>query len=378
VKQIVFLFVCLASVVTSLPAQTVDATVCDILSNPQSFDGKIVRVKGTVIAGFEEFAIKDASCRQAVNAIWLAYPEGTKGKAGPAAVLQLQLAKNSTGSDVAPSRAAVQLEKSKEFKQFDSLLAAQYQGSGMCLGCGKNIVSATLVGRLDGTKTTGVTRDSAGKFVTVSGFGNLNMYTARLVLQSVSDVASHAIDYSKAAALTKNDSGQASAGGDPVAAAHQAARAFGANSSAGAQIEQAAAAFGKQGEDNGVNVGFGVANEVQKGDGRKGDGNSPDGLLFNCMFSMDRLKGDALAKAIVHMGAHIADIRGDKPSMKPVDAEYGAWETTVLSSIATGQKTLTLPGGYVVWSTAWAPSDRNKMVGDAITSYLASWSAFGK
>jgi predicted acetyltransferase len=64
--------------------------------------------------------------------------------------------------------------------------------------------------------------------------------------------------------------------------------------------------------------------------------------------------------------------------MKPVDAEYGAWETTVLSSIATGQKTLTLPGGYVVWSTAWAPSDRNKMVGDAITSYLASWSAFGK
>src|SRR5271168_3879137 len=78
----------------SLRAQVVDATVCDILSNPQSFDGKIVRVKGVAVAGFEEFAIQGTGCNQTVSAIWLAYPEGTRGKAGPAASLRLRLGKN--------------------------------------------------------------------------------------------------------------------------------------------------------------------------------------------------------------------------------------------------------------------------------------------
>jgi hypothetical protein len=54
-----------------------------------------------------------------------------------------------------------------------------------------------LVGRLDGIKDAGVIRDSAGKFVSANGYGNMNVDTARLVLQAVSDVASHEIDYSK-------------------------------------------------------------------------------------------------------------------------------------------------------------------------------------
>jgi len=49
--------------------QIVDATVCDILSDPQSFDGKIVRVKGAVSTGFEEFVLKDSSCGQHISAI---------------------------------------------------------------------------------------------------------------------------------------------------------------------------------------------------------------------------------------------------------------------------------------------------------------------
>jgi len=52
-------------------AQTVDATVCDVLAHPASYDGKTVRIKGTVIAGMDEFAIRDKSCGTAVNGIWL-------------------------------------------------------------------------------------------------------------------------------------------------------------------------------------------------------------------------------------------------------------------------------------------------------------------
>jgi hypothetical protein len=66
----------------------------DILSNPQAFDGKTVRIKGTVIAGFDEFTIKASGCKPVAGAIWLAYSEGTKTKAGPVAAVQLQLGRN--------------------------------------------------------------------------------------------------------------------------------------------------------------------------------------------------------------------------------------------------------------------------------------------
>jgi hypothetical protein len=368
---------CLA-MVGSLAGQVVDATPCDILANPQSFDGKIVRLKGTVIAGFEEFAIQASGCKQPADAIWLSYPEGTKGKAGPAAYVRMQLGRNNPGSAASPNRPAVKLEKNKDFKQFDSLLSTPYKNGGMCLGCVRFVVTATLVGRLDGTNDTLVSRDAVGKFVGVSGFGNLNRYRARLVLQSVSDVTSQEIDYSKNEAVSKDDSQRDSAGGDPVAAAHQIARAFGAGSAAAEQVEKAAAAYGNPGEDNGVGIGFGTANELPKNDGAKGDNNSPDGLLFDCTFDTDRLKGEALTRAISHIGTHIADIRSPQSTNKKEDAyhmEDHAWQTTVLSAIGSRQKSLTLPGGYLVWDSAWPEADRSKMVEDAISRFLTEWAA---
>jgi hypothetical protein len=278
-KILIYVILLCSAASVSLSAQVLDAGVCDILANPQSFDGKMVRMKGTVSAGFDEFVVRDSSCDQPINAIWIAYPEGTKAKAGPAAFLKLQLGRNNPSPTTKPSRASVKLDKNKDFKQFDSLLSTPYKSGGMCLGCVRYTVTATVVGRLDGVKEAGVVRDGSGKFTGVSGFGNLNLYHARLVLQSIADVSAHEIDYSKVSSATKDDSPHDSGGGDPVAATHQAARAFGADNPAGKQIERAAAAYGKEGEDNGVQVGFGVANEVPKSDGPKGEKDSPDGLL---------------------------------------------------------------------------------------------------
>ena len=60
----------------ALYAQAVDTTVCAVMKNPAAFNGKIVRIKGTVVAGFDEFVIKDATqdphCGYPVDAIWLA------------------------------------------------------------------------------------------------------------------------------------------------------------------------------------------------------------------------------------------------------------------------------------------------------------------
>jgi hypothetical protein len=159
------------------------------------------------------------------------------------------------------------------------------------------------------------------------------------------------------------------------------ARAFNPDSQAAKQVERAAAAYGKEGEDNGVEVGFGTSNEVPKSDSPKGDKNSPDGLLFNCTFDMDRLKGDALTRAISHVGTHIADVRDPQShatEANTYDLEYQAWQTTVLSAVASQQKTLTLPGGYLVWNSGWPASDRSKMVDDGISSFLRDWAALKK
>jgi hypothetical protein len=55
--------------------------------------------------------------------------------------------------------------------------------------------------------------------------------------------------------------------------------------------------------------------------------------------------------------------------------EDHAWQTTVLSAIGSRQKSLTLPGGYLVWDSAWPEADRSKMVEDAISRFLTEWAA---
>ena len=201
-------------------AQVTDTSVCDLLAKPASFDGKIVRLKATVAAGFDEFIAKGSvSCGLPINAIWLAYPEGTKGKAGPAATLRLQPAANSSATIATASATAVTIEKNKDFASFDSFLSTPIKMRGICLGCGKYPVTATLTGRIDAAKGAPIVRDASGKITEINGFGNANLYPARLVLQSVADITQQEIDYSKNPAAQKDDSGS-SGGGDPVEGAH--------------------------------------------------------------------------------------------------------------------------------------------------------------
>jgi hypothetical protein len=364
-KRIFLFFVLLMSclVVSSpLSAQVVDATVCDILANPQSFDGKIVRIKGVVIAGFEEFAIQGLGCNQMVNAIWLAYPEGTKGKAGPAAFLRLQLGKNHPASAANINRAPVRLDKNKDFKDFDNLLSTPAKVNGACLGCVKFTVSATLIGRLDGAKEAGLLRDSGRKVIGLGGFGHLNRYNARLVLQSVSEISSQEIDYAK--------------GGAPASDDVLTGRSFTPSAPAADQVKRGAEAFGGPGEDNGVNLDFGGSNEVPKDDNLKSNANSPDGLLFDVTFDGERLKGPAMEIALSHVGTHIADIRTpsiDISNLMPFGAEFRAWQTSILNAIVSKVKVLTLPGGYTIYNQSWPNSDLGKNANSGISGFLANW-----
>jgi hypothetical protein len=348
-----------------LHAQVVDTTVCEILKNPQSFNGKIVRVTGTAAANFDQFVVKGPECGEKIDGIWLAYPEGTKAKSGPAAILQLQPAHNFSGTVTASIRTTVSLEKNKDFKQFDSLLSTPYKASVMCLGCIKYEVKATLVGRLDGT-TPELKRDSTGKIVSLGGFGNLNAYSARLVLQSVSDVAAQEIDYSKATASRPTQ--------QLAEAGLEIANTFASTVPLQEHPKRAIAAFGKEGDDNGVSVGS-MSNEASDRDESKSGHDSPDGVQYNCQIDFERLKDDSLGRAMAHLGEHIADLRKPEQGLDSAglyQLEYRAWMTTMLSAIMSGQKSLMIPGGYELWNSSWPQANLNTNTNEALKAFLAN------
>lgn len=138
--------------------------------------------------------------------------------------------------------------------------------------------------------------------------------------------------------------------------------------------KQAADAFGKEGEDNGVIVG-GISNEATAASEKKSDHSSPDGVLYNCMFDFDRLKGDAGALAMAHLGEHIADLRSPeavKEAASVYQLEYRGWVTAMLVAIGNGQKSLMLPGGYLIWSSSWPTAELNGYTQDALKGYLSS------
>ena len=359
-----------------LYAQAVDTAVCEILNNPQSFNGKIVRIKGTVAASFDQFVVKGADCGINVNKnIWLSYPEGTKAKAGPAVMVQVQPAHNFAGDVTAVQRTPVTLDKNnKDFKLFDSQLAAQYRKGGMCLGCNKFEVTATLVGRLDAVDKAVVRRDKAGKIIGFGGFGHMNAYATRLVLQSVSEVTSKEIYYSQILAITKDDTAPETLNTDPLEAARKLADAYPAGDKTGQAMKRAAYAFGKANEKNtGVVIVHGPGNEAAAKFEGKGAVDSPDGLLFTCTINESKVFGEAENRAVFFAGENIANLRNPLPDdvlTGLYDLEERGLVITALDALGSGQKTLTLPGGYLMWNKAWPQDDISKKVNEAIESFV--------
>ena len=382
-KRALVLALFLSACICGLHAQAGDTTVCAVLKNPASFDGKMVTIKGAIVAGFDEFAIADGDCGLPVNAIWISYPQGTKAKGGPFGMLELQPAHNFAGTYTAPTRTPVTLDRGKDFKQFDSLLSQTHvKEPGVCLGCGKFKVTATLTGRLDAVADATLRRDPSGKVVFLGGFGNLNAYPARLVLQSVTGVSSKPIDFSKSDLVVKGEPVSYSNtfdAHDPGGVARQFASVMGTDAVAVA-IQKDAGVYSKSGNVDGVIISVQTINEA---DQPAETGDSPDGVLYVCTFTsnIDRLLlKPAQAAAMIHIGQHIIDLRaetGDK-YYTIYDLENIAWIITAASTARMGEQFLTLSGGYLFLSATWAPADRSSMMSDALSTYLTKEAAYGR
>jgi hypothetical protein len=158
-----------------------EATICQILTDPVSFNGKMVKVRGRVVTGFEFFDIQGEWCGgESINAITLAYPDEADIKPAP----------------------SFKLRRDAEFKKFQRSLTETVRKIGPLSYCYRYEVTATITGRLDGVEKAGIIRDGSGKVIAVQGFGHANRYRARLVIQSVSEVV--AKDISAACRMQTN------------------------------------------------------------------------------------------------------------------------------------------------------------------------------
>ncbi|HWA95720.1 MAG TPA: hypothetical protein VG844_14050 [Terracidiphilus sp.] len=349
-----------------LHAQATDTTVCDILKNPAAFNNKIVKIKGTVSAGFDSFIVQAPKCGHQVDGIWLQYPEGAKVKSGPDAVITIQPARNFAGTFTpAPARTPVTLSVDKEFKKFDSSLADRMHTNGACLGCARNLVAATLVGRIDAVKPE-LHRDASGKITAITGFGNLNRYPVRLVLQSVADVDSQRIDVDKDSALKPTAS--------EADASQRVSQSFASAIAFNDHPKRAADAFGKQGDNNGVVVAFTQPGVEASALEAQSTSDSPDGVIFDVLINSDHVKKEAMPLAIAHLGEHIADFRTPESTLEDAvlyQYEYRAWITTMLTAMKTGEKSIQIPGGYTLWSASANQADLNANTDMALTAFFA-------
>ena len=370
VVALAFAFTAVAS--AHAQAAAVEATPCDLLSRPMEFNGKTVRVTGLVQTGLDDFVLRAPGCSgtplSSPQAIWIDYPRGTHGKAGPAMRIALAVS-----GAAAPVPLAAVLVRSLEFEHFDAALSAPLPARGLCLGCAKTAVAATLIGRIDAVPVARVVRTGA-RYSSAAGFGTLNRYRVRLVLESVSNVLEKDNDFQPASAELAVVRHTLS--GDPFKVANRMPEAFLNGTAVYGQIRRAAIVYGAPGaEPAGITVSYGPPNEDTEAEDMAAAASAPSGLLIHVTLDRARLPMDALVYAVFYAGSIAADLREPGEPSAHLELEQHALETVLLAAVAGHAKNLVLPAAAVLWNDEWAPADRQRLSDLALTRFLRVWEA---
>ncbi len=174
----------------------VETNVCKIIENPSAFNNKLVRVRGFVSVSFEYSTLQDEACS---DAIWFALSDGS----GPPGLVATVNGTGKPGGNISKGASTpplpVKLVLDANFEKFCRYLEVKAKGNpgiddpGLPtrLDCCVERVTATFTGRIDSVskevhaahqKRTG--RDNPD----FKGFGQMGMFDAQLVVESVEDV----------------------------------------------------------------------------------------------------------------------------------------------------------------------------------------------
>jgi hypothetical protein len=147
----------------------ITTTVCEVFTDSPRFDNKFVRLRAVFFAGFEAVELFDKSC--ATEHLWFEY--GSEELNAP------------------EGRLPVYLVRDSQWARFRELSLKEWvpaSPSVLCVGCSLYRITATFVGRLDIVPLRAVQNSKGEKIAFGGGFGHLNSYQARFVMQSVSEI----------------------------------------------------------------------------------------------------------------------------------------------------------------------------------------------
>ena len=155
----------------------IPTTVCELMKEPERFNGQIVRVRGRVRIAFEDFRLDTAQCDgKHGEGVWLEYGKGPKRQPTTWCC-----------GDMIP-RDPLRLMEDSNFKAFHRFLTAQSRRKGCYEGqCYLYEVTATLTGRFDSVETV-TCSNGKSECPKHGGFGHFGSFTSRIVIESVSDV----------------------------------------------------------------------------------------------------------------------------------------------------------------------------------------------
>ena len=170
----------------------IDTTVCEVLESPPRFNNKLVRIRGHYGGNFEYSLLDGDGCH---DSLWFTYGGG----APPSLVAHVSGA-GAPGAEDAEGKwilpVPVKLVRDVRFKRFERLNTARAQVEDgfekMTGDFTSYCVSATFVGRIDAV-TSEVHEfrkvQPPIKKVDYLGFGQMGLFEAQFVMQSVQDDA---------------------------------------------------------------------------------------------------------------------------------------------------------------------------------------------
>jgi hypothetical protein len=151
-----------------------DVPGCELARNPKAFDGKLIRVRGTLNVHFEEFSLGIGNC-DTEQGIWLAFGGDLPGIVAST----VNDSSRKPGTDLKVNGVSYGIKKDERFHKLYALIAARHGDKP------DFSVTATLTGMFfSGQKS----RTAAGA-VNFVGYGHLSC-CALLVITQVSDVES--------------------------------------------------------------------------------------------------------------------------------------------------------------------------------------------
>jgi len=186
------------------PQRLVETTVCKILDDPSAYNNKLAKVRGYVHANFEYSVLLDERCPD--DGIWFAFADGS----GPPELVITTHGKGTSGSRYSKARATppmpVGLIKNSNYEELEHYWALTAKGEA-CVDlppptfppdCTTYRVTATFLGRVDGVSKEVHAlhlKKSSSDPVDWKGFGQMGMFDAQIVVQSVENVV--AVDESE-------------------------------------------------------------------------------------------------------------------------------------------------------------------------------------